>query len=318
MASFDLSKVSLFNGLSKKQIALVGSFLIENKYQDGDRVMAEGTLRKKLSIITEGIVVLKASINGREDIAFFTEDDYYGELVLVEADAKHHYSAEVVSPLLRTLELNSMSWQTIQKKDPAAAALMIKNVAIEVHNRLTHANNKLVTLFSIGRILGTYESLSHITDYAMEVILKVIPSQKAMFLTYSDLTGRAKVEKVIGYNDIKHGHIIKVKNDPLLSRLTESPETIIFNRDDYPSSFKHISYLGHSIIIAPINIQKKVLGFIVLADKLNKKEYSHNNLILLRAIALHLVPALQDLNEVEIASQKADLKREYIDPFSKY
>ena len=54
-------------------------------------------------------------------------------------------------------------------------------------------------------------------------------------------------------------------------------------------------------------------GFIVLGDKLNKHDFSYNNLILLEAITSQIVPAIQHINLEALESAQSELKKVYID-----
>ena len=39
-----------------------------------------------------------------------------------------------------------------------------------MHDRLTHANNKLATLFATGKIVGEYKSIDNVAEHILDVI----------------------------------------------------------------------------------------------------------------------------------------------------
>ncbi len=191
-----------------------------------------------------------------------------------------------------------------------------QNIAIDLKDRLDHANNKLVTLFASGKIIASYTSLAEISDNIIKAILKVIPVNKSLFITYQENTNQMVVQNVLGFKNIKINQLLNLNKDPLLNQLIADPQTKIFDRKNWPREYLNLPYTSNSLIITPIKARKKVLGFIILADKLNGREFTDNNRILLEAIASQTAPAIEDARLNALQSSEEDLRRVYIDPFS--
>lgn len=318
MTKLDLNQIALFKNLSTSEIELIKSFLIEVKYHQDDLIFSRDKVRDKIIIVGDGLVVLEAELNGPKTIALFKQGDSLGEMALIEKNSQHLYNVKVVSPAFTGYELSSYNWSSIIKKSPAIAEKAYQNIARNLKNRLNHANNKLVALFATGRMIGSYDNFSDLTDSIIDIIQNIIPSDRALFLTYSPETKKALVHKSLGYPNIKEGQIFDAHKDNVLNLLVKEPGTSIFNNDDWPRGSSDLIYKCNNLIISPIHIKNRVFGFIILGDRSDKNDFSVNNKILLQAIANQLAPAIEDMIWEKFSSAQAEIKEIYIDPFSKY
>ena len=190
-----------------------------------------------------------------------------------------------------------------------------KNIAASLKDRLNHANNKLVALFTTGHIVATYDNLDQIAEAILNIILTIIPSQRALFITYYKTNQKIHICKNIGYSNIKKENgYHNINNDPLLQTIVKEPDTLIINKNEAPHGYSDVIYKSDTLIITPIKASKNVIGFIILGNKNNHKNFSINNKILLEAIAGQTAPAIEHGRLEELKSAEAEVKRVYIDP----
>ena len=318
MHKLGLAKLPLFKNLNKKELSFVADFLDEKKYKQGTKIFYKGKTRNKIILIKQGRVTLKTDLENEEIVALFKEGDSLGEMSLVRKNEVHQYSVEVISEQADTLELSVYSWHTISNKQPAIANKIYQNIITNLKDRLNHSNNKLVTLFATGKIIGSYNDSTQVAKHILDIVLKIIPSQKAVFMTYSTDTQRIKICHSVGYKNINSNTSYDVNKDILLRVLVKEPDTIMLDQNDWPNDYQSLPYTAKTAIITPIHIQKKVIGFIILGDKSNQHNFSINNKILLEAIAGQTAPAIDHINSEEFISAQAEVKKIYIDPFAKY
>lgn len=316
MAKLDLAQISIFKNLNKAELKSVSNFLIDKEYKEGEFIFNKEKTRDKIIIIKNGLAALETEIS--ETIALFKEGDTLGEMALIEKNSLHQYNLRVVSETLEAFELSIYNWHSLIKKNHSLADKVYRNIANILDERLTHANNKLVTLLTTGKAVGAYEDLSKIAGEIINSILKVIPSKKALFLTYSQTTDKIHVYKNIGYPSLKENAYFNSKKDKILRVLIKNPETTFFSKENLPKVFVESPYYSKNSIISPIYLKRKVLGFIVLGDKLNNKNYSINNKILLEAIASQVAPAIEEIRRKNIESVAKEIREKYIDPFTGY
>ncbi|MBT4209443.1 MAG: cyclic nucleotide-binding domain-containing protein [Candidatus Komeilibacteria bacterium] len=317
MAKIDLTKITLFKDLKADEISLIKDFLVEVKYNQDDLIFSRDKIRDKIIIVDDGLVVLETDLKGPKTIAMFKSGDSLGEMALIEKSSQHLYSVRVVSPEFTGWELSSYNWHTIIKKSPQTAEKIYQNIARNLKNRLTHANNKLVTLFATGKMIGSYDNFDELSHSVMEIIQNIVASDKSLFLTYSPETRKALVHQSLGYKNIKEGQNLDAHKDNVLNLLVKEPGTSIFNQDAWPKGSSDLPYKCNNLIITPIHVKNRVFGFIILGDRTDKNDFSVNNKILLRAIANQLAPAIEDMIWGKFSSAQAEIKEIYIDPFTK-
>ncbi len=315
MSKFALAKVSLFQNLTKTELALVGDFLITKKYHRGDKILKRNTTRDKIIIIVKGLVAIKNDVDKKQIVALFKQDESLGEMSLIVKGSKHQYDTEATTDL-NTLELSVYNWYSIVKKQPKLANKIYTNVANVLNDRLNHANNKLVGLFTTGKIIATYDHINVIADHILDIILKIIPSSKAMFATYSPISKKVNVHKTIGYKGIKEYY--NLDDDSLLKNIVAEPRTVFINQEEKQTKYGNLPYIAKTLIVVPLLTQRSITGFIILGDKENGHNFSYNNQILLETIGRQTAPAIKQISLNKIESAKADLENIYIDPFAKY
>lgn len=313
MAKVDLATIPLFANLTKKELNFVNTFLVNKTYEQNTRVFKKNTTRDKIIIITSGLAALEVDVKDQDIIAIFKPYNTLGEMAFIQKNSSHKYDLVVNSERLEVLELSVYNWYSIIKKYPDTADKIYKNIATIMHDRLTHANNKLATLFATGKIIGEYKNIDNVAEHTLNVILKIIPSNKAMFISYYRDTGKAHIRYSRGYQKIRSNVYFNAKQDPLLANIIDQPQTIILNRNEWPQEYKKLPYACQTMIISPISVQSRTFGFIILGDKQNKNNFSHNNLILLEAITSQIVPAIQHINLEALETAQAELKKIYID-----
>lgn len=315
MNGFSLNNLSLFDNLTNKEIKIVSDFLIEKNYTNEEKIFIKGKTRTKLVIIKDGLVKLNTDIaDHQETIAMFRAGDFLGEMAFLQKNSLHQHTLIVASPNLTTLELSIYHWFTIQKKYPEISQKIYHNIAINLKSRLDHSNNKLVTLFAGGKIIALYDNMNEISKHLTEIILKVIPVKKALFCTVSNINNKATVQYALGYK-INIGANFDLLNDTFLAKIIENKKTKIFNKSDWSKEHLKLPYISNSLLITPINLGKKTLGLIILADKLSGRDFSANNQILLDALATQIAPAIEEHRLSALQNSSEDLKKVYIDPF---
>ena len=106
--------------------------------------------------------------------------------------------------------------------------------------------------------------------------------------------------------------------EELNRRLISSVSDIHFaptnlNKNNIIPEYTNLEYICNSLIIIPLKINKLVLGFIILGNKKNKREYSLNNKILLEAIASQIAPFIEKSQKEEVEKESHYIEREYIE-----
>jgi CRP-like cAMP-binding protein len=307
-------KIELFKELTKQELNLLGNFFVEKKYKNGDFVFHAKKLNDKLIIIIAGQTTLEASLeNKTTNLAIFKKDDFVGELCLLKKDVYYQHSLKVSSAELITYELSNKNWYTIIKKNPKIKEKILGNLTFILHQRLEHADNKLVALFAIGQYLTGQHDLKEISSYILKTILEIIPSQQALLCSYSQTTDKIHIYHVKNYPLLEKVNHYSINKLPILKDIIKHPRTIIFCSRDLPQGSTLWPLSDKQSIITPILAGQKTIGFIALSSKAKGQEYSANNIILLEALANQLAGLIQNIRSQEWEEAEISLKKEYID-----
>ncbi len=307
-------KISLFQGLTKQEIKLLSHFLLEKKYKHGDYIFHSQKISDRLIIIISGQATLEASLENRtQNLAIFRANDFVGELCLLDHKTLLRHSLKVTSDELTSYELSPKNWFTIIKKNPSLKEKILSNLAVILHQRLEHADNKLVALFAIGQYLTGKHDIADISSYILKTILDIIPSDQAMLSSYSHTTQKIHIYEVKNYLNLKKNNHYPIKNFPLLEQLVKSPRTLIFSSKELPQGKALWPLSDKQSIVTPILIGQKTIGFISLSGKAQQQEYSADNIILLEALANQLAGLIQNIRSQEWDEAQKSLEREYID-----
>ncbi|MFA5126775.1 MAG: cyclic nucleotide-binding domain-containing protein [Patescibacteria group bacterium] len=317
MAKISLEKIPLLAGLAKSETALLGNFLIEKKYPADVYLYQDQKAADRLIIVASGQAGLEAQVGSEKQIiALFNKCEFIGENSLLNNILYHRHSLKALKALT-TLELSQRHWPKIIKQAPKIAEKIYKNTAGILYQRLEHADNKLTALFAISQAISRQSNLNNIAGFVLDIILNVIPSQAAIFMTYSQTTDKLHVYRSLNFKDIKDRAYYPAAAFPIFQDLVRHPRTLILGPNDWPS--KNLLWPGQTkstMIIAPICLTQKAIGFIVLKNKRYGQEYSANNQILLEAVAAQLAAIIQHSRLIGLEEATADLKKAYIDPLA--
>lgn len=311
----NLPKIPLLQKLTKPELELLGGFLLNKDYKDGQYIFTDGQSQDRLIIIIDGRAGLENKIGGQnQTIAFFKKDDFLGEMSIVSASHRHQHSLRALSNV-KTLELHSRQWPTIIKKQPHLQNKLYQNICLFLNDRLTHADNKLLALFSLSQYLGQAKSLQAIAKKLLDITLEIIPSQSAAFMTFSNATQKLHIYESRGYATLKNNSYYPLHNWPLLENLARQPRTMIFESSAWPQAKTLLpGILKNTNIITPIRLPNKVLGFIILGNKHDQENFSTNNQILLEAMSMQVAAAIQQVRLTDYETAATDVKKVYIDP----
>jgi CRP-like cAMP-binding protein len=133
MESSTLQKYSLFGGLLTDQIERLLPLLEEEVYEEGDRIIVEGTPNDKIRFILEGRV---AVVKQGTVLSTFGEGDAFGEMEVLDVMP----SAATIKALthLRVMSISNRALREIYKIDLKTFALLIMNLARDLSRRLRH------------------------------------------------------------------------------------------------------------------------------------------------------------------------------------
>lgn len=299
-----LRDIPVFAGLTDPELEAVAKIATVRRFHKGDMLFEKGEPRKTFLILLGGEAHVYRIFNDEmQTLAILDQYNFAVESALGHRQQKHDHNGEMTNSG-DVMQIDGKDFQSFAGDYPQVAQKIYANIVANLTDRLHHANNKLVTLYSTGKIASTYSDLDHLTELIFDTILKVIKARKAIFALFHPDQGMATIQTARGYknNQALLNQEIKLFQDPILGQIYQTRQPVSIGRDTYQKQKGlHTAYASPSMVGTPLLIGERVVGAILLGDKENEQDFSYNNQLLLDVIGRQIaIPiALAESAEAE-------------------
>lgn len=312
-----IKNIPVFAGLKNDELETLASICQIKKTISGEKLFQTGDSRKNFYVILSGKIKIFRLLKEEEEvIAYMDKNNFIVESALVDPKLKHTHHGKIMEPG-EILIIEGNDFLKLAAKQPVIANQIYGNIVVNLTERLHHANNKLVTVYSTGKIASTYANIYNLLPLLLETILTVIKAKKAFFALYKPFEDKIVIQEAIGFGDnqaIKNISL-KLRNEPFLGKIYETGEDIFLTTEQskIDKSLKR-SYLGENALGVKVQAGHKNIGAIVLADK-KGEDFNFNNQILLNIISRQIATAVLAAEKSEDKKLGEELHRVYIKPF---
>ncbi|MFH1367028.1 MAG: cyclic nucleotide-binding domain-containing protein [Patescibacteria group bacterium] len=312
-----IKNIPVFAGLSPEELNSLASLCLLKKMAVGQKLFKAGEGRKNFYVILSGkLKIYRLLKDEQEVIAYMDKDNFAVESALVDPGLKHTHFGEVMEKG-EILEMKGSDFLNLSKNNLRLGNKIYGNIVNNLTERLHHANNKLVTVYSTGKIASTYANIYNLLPLLLETILSVIKAKKAFFALFKPFENKTVIQEAIGFSNnqaIKNLNL-GLRGEPFLGKIFENGEDIFVTSEEAKKNKEYkLPYLGENALAVKIQTGQKILGAIVLVDK-KEEDFNFNNQILLNIISRQIATALQTAEKTEDQSSHEELKRVYIKPY---
>lgn len=301
-----LQTIALFHDLSDEERKELSTLATVRAIKKGDALFSTGDTRSAFFVVLSGQVHVYRVFEGEvQTLAVLDRGEFAVESALVDEGAKHEHNGEALTDG-EILEIEGKKFLAFAKQKPEMANRIYGRIIANLSERLHHANNKLVTLYSTGKIAATYAEIDHLADLILTTILATITAKRAVFALFKPLEGKIDMLEAKGYDNDQ-----AIKNldpslgsDPLLGAIYRTRQNLRIGKEQYDAAKDlHTEYASPTMLGVPLYVRDRVIGAILLGDKEGDEGFSHNNEILLSIIAKQIVLAV-------ITAEQSEEKRE--------
>lgn len=287
-----LEKIPVLAGLSTPELDALSKIITVKKYKKGEVLFEQGDIRKSFFIVLSGKVHVYRMFNDEvQTLAILGKNNFNVESALTNPKFKHGHSSEVTEAG-DMIEILGKDFLRLADDYPKIANKIYGNIIANLTERLHHANNKLVTIYSTGKIASTYTDLDNLTELITTTILKIIKAKRALFAFYRPKEGAVSIIQARGYPSDQRIKNLKIDlfKDPLLGLMYKTRREIIVTREMYrKKAALRVAYSSPGMMGVPLQIGDRVVGAILLGDKEDMADFNYNNQILLNIIARQIV-----------------------------
>lgn len=283
--------------------------------EEGQPVFRRGELRQALVVVLKGrLRVVQTFNNQPETLAQLGPGSFIGEQALVNPTQLHEYSAmaDLRSDLLL---IPGAAFLKLRRSQPHLAVKLLSNILAVIADRLSHADTKLLTLYTTGKIATLAVDLHELTALVLQTILHTLRARLGVFVTFDPEADQLIIRQAVGYRRNLRGVRLPLRRDPLLGRLYRSRETIVIDRQSYHRDpHWKTPYAGPGVLAMPVTVGQKIIGAILVADKRGGQDFSVNNQLLLSIVARQIAVAIAEKAIEEEKHLVEELERVYIKP----
>lgn len=290
-----LQTIGLFHDLSQQEREALSSISTTRIVKKGDALFSTGDSRSTFFIVLTGQVhIYRIFENEVQTLAVLDHGEFAVETALVNPSIKHEHNGEVLADG-QILEIDGKKFVSFAAEHPAIANRIYGRIIENLSERLHHANNKFVTLYSTGKIAATYAEIDHLADLILTTILETIKAKRAIFALFKPLEGKIDVVEAKGYGSDQGTKNLDLSlgSDPLLGAIYRTRQNLRITKEQFGAAKDlHTEYASPTMLGVPLYVRDRVIGAILLGDKVGDEGFSHNNEILLSIIAKQIVLAV--------------------------
>lgn len=287
-----LIQLPVFRNLSREEATVLSGLCMLRTVRQNEVVFRPGDNRNAFFVVYTGQIRITRVLNDEvQTLAMLDPYDFAVESALVDPNLKHEHTGEAVVES-QLVEIDGKQFHAFLQQYPQIANQMFRQIILNLSERLHHANNKLGTIYATGKIAAGYSNLENVTDLLLTTILSIIHAKRALFALYKPREGMAVVRQAMGYgNDQKIRNLsVPLHSDPILGAMHNTGADIVISEEDYKQNKTlHTPYASRNMLGVPLQVGGRMVGAILLGDKVNAKSFSHNNQILLDIIARQIV-----------------------------
>lgn len=313
-----LKSIPLFAGLTAQELTTVSKICSLEKVSRNSQLFKKGDKRETFFVVTSGRVHLYRKFNEEhQTLAILDPYDFVVESALVNPDDKHQHFAETWQDT-ELLCIKGKDYTGFAKQEPAIANRIYAAVIQNIASRLHHANNKILTLYSTGRIAASYDDIYNLSELLLKTILEVIKADRAVLALFDADNNRIVIHEAIGYSNPQSIKNLKLSlvDDNILGTIYRDKTDIVVTRQEYVKNESiHTQYASATMLGVKIQAGETVIGAILLGDKEHGQNFSYNNHILLDIISRQVALALREAERKDEEANSNELNRVYIRPF---
>jgi HD-GYP domain-containing protein (c-di-GMP phosphodiesterase class II) len=179
---------------------------------------------------------------------------------------------------------------------------------LEIYEELRTKADHLSLLFEIGKNIGAIYNLRTLFETILERAMQVMKARRGFLMIYDKNTDELRIRASIGLNINSDKNSVQVDRG-IAGWVFKKVRSVLIPNVEKSTLFDPNNdqiYAGRDLMACPLNIRKKVFGVICLNDRIGSKQFSHEDLDLLSALASQAAIAIEN---VELY---ASIRRDYL------
>ena len=308
----NLKKLNFFNNLNDSELKKFSDILKVKEYNPLEHIFDASFKIENFYIIISGLIeIFEIDKNNNENlIAILDNDDFVSEDAIFTSSSKYTFSARASSSVLIYYFSNS-DFKIFSDKNPILANKVLSFIILKMKEKLDVMNKRFSSITSISNIISyNIESPEKCFDLVFDKIFDIISFSKISLFSFNDLTNNIVLERERGFNF----DFFVYKVDEIFEQVIKTSKSVVYN--SISANIKDISkiYNNRNFLLSPVFVtdnigRNKIIGFLLLADKLNKLDFTENDRIIIDYVSNELSSLLIQKENIKIKKQEEEIQR---------
>ncbi|HOO55471.1 MAG TPA: cyclic nucleotide-binding domain-containing protein [bacterium] len=312
----ELRSIELFKQFTEEELDKFRAIIVRMDMKKGDLLFNEGDPGDALYIIYSGMIRVFKAIdkenNVEKSLALLGAGTYLGEMTLMDGTPRSA-SARAESETV-VFKITRQAFIKQLHVFPSAAIRLFISFLNVLSSRLRDTNDELVTLYEIGKIVGTAPPLNEMLERILKTVFSTVSCDIGVVFIVNDITMKLEVKQAIG-EDAINLFDKKIKMDQgIVGKAISLNETFLIEGFDEKEEFSGIERTGFEkdrMLIAPLIRKGRPFGAIFLGRSAGEKPFSNANLNLINAVASQASAAIESALYCQECEAKENFDRKF-------
>ena len=311
-----LKHIAALQGMDNDALARLAAALEEKNYADGQAVFAEGDPGDGMYFIASGNVRIEkrtgAAGSPSKTLSVLEAGDYFGEMSLF--DQQPRSAAAVAAGPTQTLRLSKAAFDAMPKEGSQAGMSVLFAMIRTSSERIRRLNAQVVVYDEIGKAIGESKTLEQLLDVVLRQLCQATLADWGCVVLCDQFSDRLELRSSVGLQlNAAQKEDIACGKGFLALALRDPREQLVRNLDE-EEPFKSCARIGFetpSLVLAPIWIENKSLGLIVLGGQ-RPGQFDLNDLNLARGVARQAGQAILNARHREEEEARSRHSRQFV------
>ncbi len=311
-----IDALPVFRLLTEADRAALAQVVESQECKRGDVLFRPGDARSILYVILSGDVAITSAFYGSEQtVVVYHEHDVISLLSVFPEASAHTNGAHIQSPTAHLLQMRREMFLALRVKQPMLMERLLLAASATAEQRLGMANRKLFTFYTISRILRGARSLSEAGPQLLSVAMTATDATRGLFLLQNSAMDTLGIAAVEGFADPQQIRAWESKfaHDALVGTVIERAAPLAITHRE--RRWASLPYASDSMLLVPLLAGARVLGVLVLADRISGRPFRDNSILLVESVAQQLVDAAERSRLTQQQEATQHLKRTYVGPY---
>ncbi len=313
----NLKKLNFFNNLNDSELKKFSDILKVREFNSSDIIFNSFDKIENFYIIISGLIeIFEIDEKNNENlIAILDNDNFISENAIISNSSYRHSFSAKASTLSLIYYFSSSDFELFSEKFPTLANKILSFIVLKMKDKLDIMNKRFSSITSISNIISyNIDSPENCYDLVFNKIFNIIHFSKISLFSFNNLTNNIILEKEKGFDF----DFIIYKIDKIFEEIINTSKSVVYN--SISANIKNISkmYNNRNFLISPVfvtdnNGKNNIIGFLFLADKLNKLDFTEDDRMIIDSVSNELSALFMQKENIRIKKQEEEMQRKYFE-----